>query len=240
MAIMSNDTRYEKSQKPFLLELFSGKPAILIFCLSLLTPAFGATVTKDRMRAAALERVKSDPDLSKDAEKLVVVMCASEVAIDDIFGGANVIEAESFDRRSSAALGRVFYGINRNDPEIMSRMTKCVEQALRKNGEQESAAIATVDYQDVKAAILDAANASGKTVYFDATYRKLGIRMDRPAIEVKVDTDTDLSLWLVFFDSNYNNIVSNLHSGQRISLVCRIKELSGLVSKCDLIRMSIK
>lgn len=97
----------------------------------------------------------------------------------------------------------------------------------------------SVDYRDVKTAIFDASNAMGKTIYFDAAYRELGTSMGRPTMLIKVDTNTDLSLWRVFFDSSFNNTVSDLRAGQRLSIVCRITELSGLVSKCDLIKLSI-
>ena len=97
----------------------------------------------------------------------------------------------------------------------------------------------SVDYRDVKTAIFDAANAVGKTIYFDASYRELGTSGGRPTMLIKVDTNTDLSLWRVFFDSRYNNTVGDLHAGQRLSITCRITELSGLVSKCDLIKLSI-
>ena len=97
----------------------------------------------------------------------------------------------------------------------------------------------SVDYRDVKTAIFDAANAVGKTIYFDASYRELGTSGGRPTMLIKVDTNTDLSLWRVFFDSRYNNTVGDLRAGQRLSITCRITELSGLVSKCDLIKLSI-
>lgn len=97
----------------------------------------------------------------------------------------------------------------------------------------------SVDYRDVKTAIFDASNAVGKTIYFDAAYRELGMSRGRPAMLIKVDTNTDLSLWNVFFDNSFNNIVSNLQVGQRLSIFCRIKELSGLVSQCDLIQLTI-
>jgi len=97
----------------------------------------------------------------------------------------------------------------------------------------------SVDYRDVKTAIFDAANAIGRTIYFDASYRELGTSRGRPAMLIKVDTNTDLSLWRVFFDSSFNNTVGDLRAGQRLSIICRITELSGLVSKCDLIKLTI-
>lgn len=97
----------------------------------------------------------------------------------------------------------------------------------------------SVDYRDLKTAIFDAANAVGKTIYFDASYRELGTSGGRPTMLIKVDTNTDLSLWRVFFDSRYNNTVGDLRAGQRLSITCRITELSGLVSKCELIKLSI-
>lgn len=95
------------------------------------------------------------------------------------------------------------------------------------------------DYRDVKAAIFDASNAVGNTIYFDAEYRELGMRMGLPTMLIKVDTTTDMSLWYVFFDSSFNDAVGNLQVGQRVSIFCRIKELSGLVSQCDLLTMTI-
>lgn len=97
----------------------------------------------------------------------------------------------------------------------------------------------SVDYGEVKAAVFDAANAVGKTIYFDASYRELGISSGRPAMLIKVDTNTDLSLWRVFFDSSYNNTVGDFRVGQRLSVICRITELSALVSKCELIKLSV-
>jgi len=100
---------------------------------------------------------------------------------------------------------------------------------------------ASVDYRDIKAAIFDAANATGKTIYFDASYRKLGTREGRTNMLIKVDTNTGgHSLWYVFFDSSFNSTVSDLRAGHRLSIVCRITELSGLVSTCNLIRLSVK
>jgi hypothetical protein len=97
----------------------------------------------------------------------------------------------------------------------------------------------SVDYREVKAAVFDAANAVGKTIYFDASYRELGTSGGRPTMLIKVDTNTDLTLWRVFFDSRYNNTIGDLRAGQKISMVCRITELSGLVSKCELIKLSV-
>jgi len=97
----------------------------------------------------------------------------------------------------------------------------------------------SVDYRDVKTAIFDAANAIGGTIYFDASYRELGTSRGRPTMLIKVDTDTNLSLWRVFFDSSFNNTVGDLRAGQRLSIICRITELSGLVSKCDLIKLTV-
>lgn len=100
-------------------------------------------------------------------------------------------------------------------------------------------ATSSVDYRDVKTAIFDAANAIGRTIYFDASYRELSTSRERPTMLIKVDTNTDLSLWWVFFDSSFNNTVGDLRAGQRLSIICRITELSGLVSKCDLIKLTI-
>ena len=95
------------------------------------------------------------------------------------------------------------------------------------------------DYRDVKAAIFDASNAVGNTIYFDAEYRELGMRMGAPTMLIKVDTITDLTLWTVFFDSSFNKSVGNLQIGQRLSIFCRIKELSGIISQCDLVTMTV-
>lgn len=95
------------------------------------------------------------------------------------------------------------------------------------------------DYRDVKAAIFDASNAVGNTIYFDAEYLELGMRIGLPTMSIKVDTTTDLSLWTVFFDSSFNDAVGNLKIGQRLSVFCLIKELSGLVSQCDLVTMTV-
>ena len=97
----------------------------------------------------------------------------------------------------------------------------------------------SVYYRDVKTAIFDSANAIGKTIYFDASYRELGTSRGRPTMYIKVDTNSDLTLWQVFFDSSFNNTIGDLRAGQRLSVICRITELSGLVSKCDLIKLSI-
>lgn len=94
------------------------------------------------------------------------------------------------------------------------------------------------DYRDVKAAIFDASKAIGNTIYFDAVYRELGMSMGLPTMLIKVDTTTDLSLWKVFFDSSFNDSVENLKPGQQLSIFCRIKELSGLISQCDLVAMT--
>lgn len=95
------------------------------------------------------------------------------------------------------------------------------------------------DYRDVKAAIFDASNAVGNTIYFDAEYRELGMRTGLPTMLIKVDTTTDMRLWTVFFDSSFNKPVGNLRVGQRVSIFCRIKELSGLISQCDLVTMTV-
>lgn len=94
------------------------------------------------------------------------------------------------------------------------------------------------NYRDVKAAIFDASKAVGNTIYFDAEYRELGMSMGLPTMLIKVDTTTDLSLWKVFFDGSFNDTVGNLKPGQRLSVFCRIKELSGLISQCDLVTMT--
>lgn len=94
------------------------------------------------------------------------------------------------------------------------------------------------DYRDVKAAIFDASKAVGNTIIFDAEYRELGMSRGSPTMLIKVDTTTDLSLWKVFFDGSFNDVVGNLKPGQRLSIFCRIKELSGLISQCDLITMT--
>ena len=95
------------------------------------------------------------------------------------------------------------------------------------------------EYREVKAAIFDASNAVGNTISFDAEYRELGMRTGLPTMLIKVDTTTDLSLWTVFFDDSFNKAVGNLKIGQRLSIFCRIKELSGLVSQCDLLAMTV-
>lgn len=95
------------------------------------------------------------------------------------------------------------------------------------------------DYRHVKAAIFDASNAVGNTIYFDAEYLELGMTMGLPTMLIKVDTTTDLNLWTVFFDSSFNNAVGNLQIGQRLSIFCQIKELSGLISQCDLVTMTV-
>jgi hypothetical protein len=94
-----------------------------------------------------------------------------------------------------------------------------------------------VDYRDVKAAILDSSNAIGKTVYLDGEYSQLGTSMGRPTMLIRVDTNTELNLWRVFFGRNLSSRVNALHAGQRVSLVCRVVELSGLVSKCELVEL---
>ncbi len=94
------------------------------------------------------------------------------------------------------------------------------------------------DYRDIKAAIFDASKAVGSTIYFDAEYRELGVSMGLPTILIKVDTTTDLNIWKVFFDSSFNDTVSSLKPGQRLSVFCRIKELSGLISQCDLVAVT--
>lgn len=94
------------------------------------------------------------------------------------------------------------------------------------------------DYRDVKAAIFDASKAVGNTILFVAEYRELGMSRGAPTMLIKVDTTTDLNLWKVFFDSSFNDAVGNLKPGQRLSIFCRIKELSGLISQCDLITMT--
>lgn len=94
------------------------------------------------------------------------------------------------------------------------------------------------DYRDVKAAIFDASKAVGSTITFNAEYRELGMSRGAPTMLIKVDTTTDLSLWKVFFDSSFNDAVGNLKPGQRLSIFCRIKELNGLISQCDLITMT--
>jgi hypothetical protein len=57
---------------------------------------------------------------------------------------------------------------------------------------------------------------------------------------IKVDTTTDATLWNVFFDSSFNRAIGNLQIGQRLSIFCRIKDLSGLISQCDLVAMTVK
>ncbi len=95
------------------------------------------------------------------------------------------------------------------------------------------------NYGDVKAAIFDASNAVGNTIYFDAEYRELGMRAGLPTMLIKVDTTTDLSLWNIYFDSSFNDAVRDLQAGQRVSILCKIKELSGYASQCDLVDMTI-
>lgn len=99
-------------------------------------------------------------------------------------------------------------------------------------------ATAPTGYRDVKSAIFDGKNAVGKTIQFDATHRELGFSRGRPKILIKVDTDTDLSLWNVYFDGSFNGRVQELRPGQRLKITCRILELSGLVSDCELIQLS--
>ncbi len=96
-------------------------------------------------------------------------------------------------------------------------------------------ATSPVDYRDIKTAILDSANATGKTIYLDAVYRELNTLRGRPFMSISVDS----SLWWVFFDSSFNSTVSDLGQGQRLSIICRITELSGFASRCNLIRLSI-
>ena len=79
----------------------------------------------------------------------------------------------------------------------------------------------------------------GNTIYFDAEYRELGMRAGLPTMLIKVDTTTDLSLWNIYFDSSFNDAVRDLQAGQRVSILCKIKELSGYASQCDLVDMTI-
>lgn len=96
------------------------------------------------------------------------------------------------------------------------------------------------DYNDLKAVIFDASNAVGNTIYVDAAYRELGMRNGLPTMLINVETETDLRLWYVFFDSTFNDEVASLKPGQRLSIFCQIKELSRAISQCDLVTMTKK
>ena len=93
-----------------------------------------------------------------------------------------------------------------------------------------------VDYTDLKSAILDGPAANGKIIQLTAAYRELGTSRGRPYIDVQVNSDTNLLFWHVDFDARFNDTVRSLRVGQRVSLACKIKELS-TVSYCELIKL---
>jgi hypothetical protein len=132
---------------------------------------------------------------------------------------------------------KVYLDSNRPSPEYTAAQKfSWSGREYVENGKLEPLA----DYRDVKAAIFDASNAVGNTINFDAEYRKLGMMMGAPTMLIKVDTTTDATLWNVFFDSSFNRAIGNLQIGQRLSIFCRIKDLSGLISQCDLVAMTVK
>lgn len=149
------------------------------------------------------------------------------------FGGIRVMAESTKGYHDIERIHKIY--TNSNGPFYSAQKFSWSGREYVVNGRLEPLA----DYRDVKAAIFDASNAVGNTIYFDAEYRELGMRTGLPTMLIKVDTTTDLSLWTIFFDSSFNDAVGNLREGQRLSIFCRIKELSGLVSQCDLLTMTI-
>jgi len=97
----------------------------------------------------------------------------------------------------------------------------------------------TVDYRDLQSVILDAQNAKGKTIQLNGRFRGLTMAQGRPAMSFWPDTSTSLDVWTVVFSSNFNSALSELQTDKRLSITCRITELSNLVSECNLIKLSI-
>ena len=92
-----------------------------------------------------------------------------------------------------------------------------------------------VHYREVKAAILDTLEAAAKNIALRGTYRGLSTLSGKATLRLKVDTDTSLNSWYVYFEKAHTDVVANLHENQRVAVVCRIRNLQALGPECDLI-----
>jgi hypothetical protein len=95
-----------------------------------------------------------------------------------------------------------------------------------------------VDYDDVQSAIFDTQNAVGKTIALNALHGELRSDGKGPFLLTKINTNTGLTQWYVYFDRSLTSIVSDLGSGERFSAICRIREL-GVFPECELISLSV-
>ncbi len=93
---------------------------------------------------------------------------------------------------------------------------------------------ASVFYRDFASVLLDGNAAVGKAIAFDAEYEKLSTLSGRPCMIVSVDTETALRRWYLFFEDQLRSSVANARPGQKLSITCKITEVSSMGSECDL------
>lgn len=96
-----------------------------------------------------------------------------------------------------------------------------------------------IDYPNAKAAILDSKNAIGKTVQLVAEYRELALQDDCPVMTVWVKESASTNTWRVRFDNSLNSKVNGLEERQLLELSCEIRELSNLISYCNLLQLVV-
>ena len=95
-----------------------------------------------------------------------------------------------------------------------------------------------VYYTDLKSALLDADDAIGRTIYLKGTYRKLQYNPWIKKTEMKVRHESEeFFSWDVEFDSNHRNTVASLREDQKISMICRITDLS--LGRCSLLHIDL-
>lgn len=96
----------------------------------------------------------------------------------------------------------------------------------------------TVDFEDVDSLIFDIPKAKGKTIQLTGRFRGLTTEVDRPAMSFIDDTGTSLKSWTVSFGNRFNSTVTQLQSGQRLSIICIIREVRTYGSSCELQKLS--